>query len=113
MQDHFGFPINARPFLAIGTLEKVDIGEVLNQIVKRACLFEKPKIKSTMPTTASTTSTTSTTMTTAYRKLKLESEADLEKMEVDRVLIQPVVAEAAYPNLVSIISKKNLLAIFG
>ena len=62
-----------------------------------------------MPTTASTTSTT---MTTAYRKLKLESEADLEKMEVDRVLIQPVVAEAAYPNLVSI-SKKNLLAIFG
>ena len=64
-----------------------------------------------MPTTASTTSTT--TMTTAYRKLKLESEADLEKMEVDRVLIQPVVAEAAYPNLVSIISKKNLLAIFG
>ena len=110
MQDHFGFPINARPFSAIGTLEKVDIGEVLNQIVKRACLFEKPKIKSTMPTTASTTSTT---LTTAYRKLKLESEADLEKMEVDRVLIQPVVAEAAYPNLVSIISKKNLLAIFG
>ena len=68
-------------------------------MVKRACFFESPKtifedtITPTTPTTISTT--------TAYRKLKVETEADAEKMEAGRVLMQPVVAEPAYPNLVS------------
>ena len=97
-QDHLGFPINARPTSAIGTLEKVEIAEVLNQIVQRACDFEKPKAKSTPPTI------TTTTTTTAYRKAKVEVEAEAKdeaEKEVDRVLVQPVVVEAAYPNLVS------------
>ena len=109
MADHFGFPINARPFSAIGTLEKIDIAEVLNQMIRRACDFEKPKVKMTAPTTATTTTTT-----TAYRKVKAEVKAKDEiafEKEVDKVLAQPVVVEAAYPNLVSIINQTNLLAI--
>ena len=97
-QDHLGFPINARPTSAIGTLEKVEIAEVLNQIVQRACDFEKPKAKSTPPTI------TTTTTTAAYRKAKVEVEVEAKdeaEKEVVRVLAQPVVAEAAYPNLVS------------
>ena len=99
-QDHLGFPINARPTSAIGPLEKVEIAEVLNQIVQRACDFEKPKAKSTPPTI------TTTTTTAVYRKAKVEVEVEVEakdeaEKEVVRVLAQPVVAEAAYPNLVS------------
>ena len=111
MADHFGFPINARPFSAIGTLEKIDIAEVLNQMIRRACDFEKPKVKVSRPTAATTTTVTTTT---AYRKVKPEVKANDETViekEVDQVLVQPVVVEAAYPNLVSIINQTNLLAI--
>ena len=95
-QDHFGFPINARPYSAIGTMEKIEIAEVLNQMVRKACNFEKPKTKMTSPTATTTTTTTTTaTTTTAYRKLKTAAK------DVDRVLMEPVIAEAAYPNLVS------------
>ena len=113
MTDHFGFPINARPFSAIGTLEKIDIADVLNQMIRRACDFEKPKVKVSIPTAATTTTATTTT-TTAYRKVKAEVKAKDEiafEKEVDKVLTQPVVVEAAYPNLVSIINQANLLAI--
>ena len=68
-------------------------------MVKRACLFKGPKTIFEDPTTPTTPTTISTA--TAYRKLKAETEADVEKMEADRVLMQPVVAEPAYPNLVS------------
>ena len=86
---------------------------MLNQIVQRACDFEKPKAKSTPPTITTTTTTT----TTAYRsskksqaKAKANDEAFIEK-EVDQVLLEPVVSEAAYPNLVSINNQTNLLKI--
>ena len=92
-------------------MEKIDIAEVLNQIVKKACDFEKPKAKVSTPTAATTTATTTTT--TAYRKTMAEvtvkDEAAIEK-DVDRVLMQPVVAEAAYPNLVSIFSKNEFIS---
>ena len=81
-------------------MEKIEIAEVINQMVKRACFFESPKTifeDTITPTTPTTTIST----TTAYRKLKVETEADVEKMEAGRVLMQPVVAEPAYPNLVS------------
>ena len=111
MQDHFGFPINARPYAAIGTMEKIEIAEVLNLMVKKACIFENPKTKMT-PTTIATTTTT-----TAYRKGKAEAatttakEVAATEKEVDHVLVEPVVAEAAYPNLVSN-NKMNSPAIF-
>ena len=82
-------------------MEKIDIAEVLNQIVKKACDFEKPKAKVSTPTAATTTTATTTTTTTAYRrkgKAEVTAEAATE-MEMDQVLVQPV--EAAYPNLVS------------
>ena len=86
-------------------MEKIDIAEVLNQIVKKACDFEKPKAKVSTPTVATTTATT-----TAYRKtITVKDEAAIEK-DVDRVLMQPVVAEAAYPNLVSIFSKNEFIS---
>ena len=88
-------------------MEKIDIAEVLNQIVKKACDFEKPKAKVSTPTAATTTTTT----TTAYRKTMAEvmvkDEAAIEK-DVDRVLKQPAVAEPAYPNLVSILLTKQI-----
>ena len=87
---------------AIGTLEKVEIAEVLNEMVRRACNFEKPK--NTMPTTTSTISTTSTT---AYRSKKNQAKATDEafiEQKVDQVLVEPILSEAAYPNLVSIIN---------
>ena len=94
-------------------MEKIDIAEVLNQIVKKACDFEKPKAKVSTPTAATTTTTTTTT--TAYRKtmgeVTAKDEAAIEK-DVDRVLMQPVVAEAAYPNLVSIFSKNEFISNF-
>ena len=98
----------------MGTIEKIDIAEVLNQIVKKACDFEKPKAKVSTPTAATTT--TATTTTTAYRKTMAEvtvkDEAAIEKdVDRDQVLAQPVVvAEAAYPNLVSIFSKNEFIS---
>ena len=87
---------------AIGTLEKIEIAEVLNEMVKRACLFEKLKIT---PPTATTT--TSATTTTAYRNTKNQAKATDEafiEQKVDQVLVEPILSEAAYPNLVSIIN---------
>ena len=95
----------------MGTIEKIDIAEVLNQIVKKACDFEKPKAKVSTPTAATTT--TATTTTTAYRKtITVKDEAAIEKdVDRDQVLAQPVVvAEAAYPNLVSIFSKNEFIS---
>ena len=113
-QDHFGFPINARPYSAIGTMEKIEIAEVLNQMVRKACNFEKPKTKMTSPTATTTTTTTTTaTTTTAYRKLKTEAKevAAIEKDVVrDQVLLEPVIAEATYPNLVSIFGKNEFIS---
>ena len=98
-QDHFGFPINARPFSAIGTAEKIEIAEVINQMIRRACDYEKSKIKMTTPTT------TTITTTTAYRataKITAKEAEAFKTEEADRVLVEPVVVvEAAYPNLVS------------
>lgn len=104
MQDHFGFPINVRPFSAVGTPEKLEIAEVLNQMVRKACVFERPK---TVPTTTTTaTTTTEATTATAHRKVKSMSknEASVEVIEkkVDQVLAQTVATETAYSSLVSI-----------
>jgi len=104
MQDHFGFPINVRPFSAVGTSEKLEIAEVLNQMVRKACVFERPK---TVPTTTTTaTTTTEATTATAHRKVKSmpKNEASVEVIEkkVDQVLAQTVATETAYSSLVSI-----------
>ena len=103
MQDHFGFPINVHPFSAVGTSEKLEIAEVLNQMVRKACVFERPK---TVPTTTTTATTTAATTATAHRKVKSmpKNEASVEVIEkkVDQVLAQTVATETAYSSLVSI-----------
>ena len=78
-------------------------------MIRRACDYEKSKVKITAPTTT-TTSTTTITTTTAYRakaKITAKEVEAFKTEEADRVLlVEPVVAEAAYPNLVSIINKR-------
>ena len=107
MQDHFGFPINVHPFSAVGTSEKLEIAEVLNQMVRKACVFERPKtVPTTTTTTTATTTTTEATTATAHRKVKSmpKNEASVEVIEkkVDQVLAQTVATETAYSSLVSI-----------
>ena len=54
--DHFGWPITARPFAATSTRQFVEVSEVMNQMVRRACLFRPAEVKKpTVRTTASTT----------------------------------------------------------
>ena len=94
-QDHLGFPITARPYGSFG-LEKMEIADVLTQMIQRACFYN--------PTT--TMSTTVTTATTAFRaKMKTSTSETVEDEiaeSLDEVVKEPVVSSAAsYPNLVS------------
>ena len=99
-QDHLGFPITARPYGSFG-LERMEIAEVLTQMIKRACLY--------MPTTATTTATTVTTTatTTAFRSKMTSASKKIVEDEIiadslDEVVMEPVVSSvASYPNLVS------------
>ena len=99
-QDHFGFPIVARPYGSFG-LEKMEIADVLKQMILRACLY-----KPTTTTTATTVTTASSTakMKTSIPK-KTNNEAGIEDGKADafdEVVMEPVVSSAAsYPNLVS------------
>ena len=96
-QDHFGFPIVARPYGSFG-LEKMEIADVLKQMILRACLY-----KPTTTTTATTVTTASSTakMKTSIPK-KTNNEAGIEDGKADafdEVVMEPVVS--TYPNLVS------------
>ena len=87
--DHFGWPITARPYASTSTQDFVEVSEVLNQIVRRACLF-KP-LEDIKPSTVST-STISTSAPTKSRA------------KVAETLKEPVQAVLSYPDLVSLIS---------
>ena len=98
-QDHFGFPIVARPYGSFG-LEKMEIADVLKQMILRACLYT--------PTTTTTATTVTTASSTAKMKTsipKRTNEAGIEDGKADafdEVVMEPVVSNAAsYPNLVS------------
>ena len=93
--DHFGWPITARPFAATSTRQFIEVSEVMNQMVRRACLFRPAEDKRV--TTASTTTTTTANFSLANRRVKI---AEDEKAEV---LKEPV-AQASYSDLVSLIS---------
>jgi len=99
--DPFGWPITARPFAATGTRQFIEVSEVLNQMVRRACLFRPAEDKRAM---ASTTTTTTTTTTTLNRSLS-NRRAQSAEGEKDEVLKEPVVqAAVSYSDLVSLIS---------
>ena len=96
--DHFGWPITARPYASTSASSRdfLEVSEVINQLVRRACLFNPDENKKPT-TTASTTTTTTTANLSANRRAK---DAKEEKEDVFK---EPVQA-ASYPDLVSLIS---------
>ena len=104
--DHFGWPITARPFAATSTRQFIEVSEVMNQMVRRACLFRPAEDKRV--TTASTTTTTTANFSFANRRVKIAED------EKDEILKEPV-AQASYSDLVSLIIKlaKNLVSLIS
>ena len=100
--DHFGWPITALPYASTSTSTRdfLEVSEVINQIVRRACLF-KPDEAKKLTTTAFTTTTTTTTTTTA--NLSANRRANKAEGEVDEALKEPL-QTASYSDLVSLIS---------
>ena len=97
--DPFGWPITARPYASTSTLERVEVSEVLNKIVQRACEFEPVKKLTILTATASTTTTASTF--TAKSRFKDDANSVVVK-EVKEVLAESVVPPStSYPDLVS------------
>ena len=77
----------------------MDIAEVLTQMIQRACLYT--------PTTVTAATTVTTATTTGFRAKMKSSTSKTAEIEVEdekadgEVVMEPVVAEPAYPNLVS------------
>ena len=98
--DHFGWPITARSYSSTGTRELIEVSEVVNQMVRRACLFRPAEDQRA---TASTTTTTTTT--TALNRSLSNRRAQSAEAEKDEILKEPVVqAAVSYSDLVSLIS---------
>ena len=97
--DHFGWPITARPFAATSTRQFVEVSEVMNQMVRRACLFRPAEVKK--PTVRTTASTPTTTTATTPNGSFANSRAKSVEKEKDDVLKEPVQAAS---DLVSLIS---------
>ena len=107
--DPFGWPITARPFAATGTRQFIEVSEVLNQMVRRACLFRPAEDKrATTAFTTTTTTTTTANISLANRRVKIAED------EKDEILKEPV-AQASYSDLVSLIIKlaKNLVSLIS
>ena len=100
--DHFGWPITARPYASSSTSGRdfLEVSEVINQIVRRACLFNPDEAKKP---TAFTTTTTTTTITTPTANLTFaKRRANKAEGETDEALKEPVQATASYSDLVSL-----------
>ena len=93
--DAFGWPITARPLSSTGTLERVEVSEVLNKMVQRACEFEPVK---KLTTTASSTTTTASTFSA---KSRFKDDATSSMEEVKEILAKRVAPSLSYPDLVS------------
>ena len=98
--DSFGWPITARPYASTSTLEQVEVSEVLNKIVQRACLFTPYEDKKPNVFTTTTTTTTTTTANLSFANRRAKG----AKGETDEILKEPVQAAASYSDLVSLIS---------
>ena len=99
--DPFGWPITARPYASSSTSSRdfLEVSEVINQIVRRACLFSPDEVKK--PTTTASTTTPTTTITTANLSF---ANRKANKAETDEVFKVPVQAAASYSDLVSVMS---------
>ena len=98
--DHFGWPITARPFAATSTRQFIEVSEVMNQMVRRACLFRPVEAQTTVSTTTTTTTTTAPNLS-ANRRVK----SDEGDKEVSKVPVVQATASYLYPDLVSLIIK--------
>ena len=85
-QDHMGWPITARPFASIGTQERVDVSEVLNQIVRRACLFKPVEDVTEKPTGQANRFTTVSTTTVNHSLKSTAKDVLVEPVEASRPL---------------------------
>ena len=88
-------------------MEKMDIAEVLTQMIQRACLYTPTTTSTTTVTTATTTVTAATT-TASRTKMKSSASKKTAEIEVEgekadgEVVMEPVVSNAAsYSTLVS------------
>ena len=95
--DSFGWPITARPYSSTSTFGLLEVSEVLNQIVRRACEFKpvEDKRSASVSSSSSTTTTTTASIFTTTAKHSVEAEKD--------VFNEPVTASVSYPDLVSLI----------
>ena len=95
-----GFPIIARPYGSFGGMEKIEIAEVLTQMIQRACLYENSKGQMNTPTT-----TASTTVYRSKMKMSTPAIADDKVDSLGEAFMEPVPvvsSGASYPNLVRI-----------
>ena len=99
--DHFGWPITALPYASTSTSTRdfLEVSEVINQIVRRACLFKPDEVKKPTIITTTTTTTTTTTANSTFTNRR----ANKVEGETDEVLKEPLQA-ASYSDLVSLIS---------
>ena len=97
--DAFGWPITARPLSSTGTVERIEVSEVVSKMVQRACDIEPVK-KVTVPTTTATVSTTTASTFTAKSRFKDDVNSGVVE-EAKEVLPEYVVPSSSYPDLVS------------
>jgi len=102
--DHFGWPITARSYSSTGTRELIEVSEVVNQMVRRACLFRPAEDQRATASTTTTATTTTTTTTTTTLNRSFANRRPSAEGEKDEVLKEPVVQAASYSDLVSLIS---------
>ena len=89
-------------------MEKMDIAEVLTQMIQRACLYTPTVTTSTTTVTTATTTVTAATTTASRTKMKSSASKKTAEIEVEgekadgEVVMEPVVSNAAsYSTLVS------------
>ena len=95
--DAFGWPIAARPLSSTGTVERIEVSEVVSKMVQRACDIEPVK-KVTVPTATASTTTASTF--TAKSRFKDDVNSGVVE-EAKEVLPEYAVPSSSYPDLVS------------
>ena len=85
-------------------MEKIEIAEVLTQMIQRACLYENSKGQMNTPTTTAST-TASTTVYRSKMKMSTPAIADDKVDSLGEAFTEPVPvvsSGASYPNLVRI-----------
>ena len=97
--DSFGWPITARPYSSTSTFGLLEVSEVLNQIVRRACEFKPVEAKRSASVSSSSSTTTTVSTTASIFTTTAKHSVEVEKAAFN----EPVTASVSYPDLVSLI----------